>query len=218
MNIDDEGYIIVSVDIAHDFDGKIPLDKEIANGNVETGEEVKDPSCGETYEYIGIAPFTISETNEYMKQSIVEYYAQKEKSYITAGLSPDTKAVLTKTGEGEIYPYIPSRLRKVIRLESLHGAADSVIKINADKKMRKTIDAAVNLTWTSGITRMDGNKDLHEKIIKNAILCKNSGYYTYDLQMPVLRFGGEHTCGYSYGGLMHSINDFGPYRKKRSGS
>lgn len=213
VNIDESGYIVIGIYVSHEFVGKVPLDMEIANGNIEAGDKVKDIFRDCYYKYISVADFTISEPNKYMEQaSIVEYYANKGESYITAKLPPDTKAVLVKTNKGEIFPYIPSRLRKMVRSEDLHGEANSVIKISADKKMRKTIDAAVSLTWTSGIARMDENKELHEKWIKNVMLCKNTGYHAYDLKKPMLRFGGGHACNYSYGNLINGINNFGPYK------
>ena len=42
---------------------------------------VKDYFYNSTYEYVGIADFTISDKNDFMGCSIVEYYEDKNKWY-----------------------------------------------------------------------------------------------------------------------------------------
>lgn len=215
--VDEEGNIVINVDITHKAESKIPLSEEITKGSIKEGDEVKDLFHDCYYKYIGVAPFTIAEPNEYMRgRSIVEYYAQKGEGYVTANLSLNTKAVLVKSKKGEPLPYIPLRLCRVLRLEDLKGAADSVIKMSADKKIQKIIAAAISLTWTSKITRTTDNWEQHIILIKSALLCRKSGYNVIDLKKPVLCFGSDHSCNYGYGDIIRSINNFGPYKNKEN--
>lgn len=216
VNIGTDGYIVVGINMKHRIMSLVTLDKEIAAGNIKAGDEVEDRNCESYYEYVGAAPFTISERNEYMNQSIIEYYEQKGQSYRVRGVPKDTKAVLVKGSKGTVLPYIPSFLHKVIRMENLPYNANKALKMNADKKITATINAAVDLSFTSNIARADDNKERHTTLIKKAMLCENSGYCVCGLKQPQLLFGGGNVLDYSRNNLIHGINRFGPYKKDKA--
>ena len=111
INVKDDTSIVVGFDLSHSYDFINTLDKELSI--VRKGDKVKDFYYGGSYEFIGIAPFTISEKNEYMDCSVIEYYKNKNQSYVVDRFSPDTRPVLVMTKDKHIYPYLPNRLKRV---------------------------------------------------------------------------------------------------------
>lgn len=216
INIDPEGYIFVNTGITHDINSKITLEKELKAGNVHQGEKVKDKYHGKTYFFDKIADFTISEKNGFMKQSITEYYEQKGQGYITKNIPLDTKAVLVKTNEGGILPYISARLCKVMEMDDLPYEAKRALKLPPTKKMQLIIDNAVELSWSSKILRADSSKEGHANKIKSSMICKNQGYFVKDYKKPEVLFGNNEKLVHSYSNLMRGITDFGPYKKKEA--
>ena len=99
MNFDvniDKKDIIIGFFLNHEFEYQKTLDEEIKCGNIQKGDKVKDFYNNITYEFLEIAPFSISQENKYMRSSIIEYYLNKGQSYIISGLDKNTKAVLVK--------------------------------------------------------------------------------------------------------------------------
>ena len=145
VNIEKED-IIIGFFLSHEFEYENTLEDEIRIGNIKKGDKVKDFYNNITYEFIGIAPFSISQKNEYMKTSIIDYYINKNQSYVIAGLDKNTKAVLVKNKEGTIFPYIPNRLKRVCTFENLGNKhiikCNSCIKMDASQNMRETMKLA----------------------------------------------------------------------------
>ncbi|MFQ7119718.1 MAG: hypothetical protein ACLRPW_06800, partial [Intestinibacter sp.] len=81
VNIDKKD-IIIGFFLNHEFEYQKTLDEEIKCGNIQKGDKVKDFYNNITYEFLEMAPFSISQENKYMRSSIIEYYLNKGQSYI----------------------------------------------------------------------------------------------------------------------------------------
>lgn len=205
INIELNGDIIIGFDTSHSFEYIKTLDYDIENNNIKTGDRVKDFYHNSTYEYIGLAPFTISEENEYLGCSIVDYYKNKNQYYIVSKLSKDMKAVLVKSNRGDIFPYIPSRLKKVCRFETLNqnlfGDFYSKIKQKTDEKMRFMINEIINIVKPFKYINLQ----------KRNMVCNNIGYKVKDFKRPELLFGKSRVQQYPMPGLQN----FGAYENKK---
>ena len=73
VNIDKKD-IIIGFFLNHEFEYQKTLDEEIKCGNIQKGDKVKDFYNNITYEFLEMAPFSISQENKYMRSSIIEYY------------------------------------------------------------------------------------------------------------------------------------------------
>lgn len=197
VNICKNGEILIGFDTKHTFEYINTLEQDIRNGDIEQGDKIKDYYYNCTYEYEGVAPFTISEKNEYMGKSIIDYYREIGKSYIVDKLPKDMKAVLAKKNK-DIRPYIPNRLKKVCRFESLPNNIlkdfNMRVKQKTNEKMQFMIDEAINIIGSNP----------YIKVSKNNMICDKIGYKVNDLQNPNLVFGNNRIQTYPLYGLRNS--------------
>lgn len=205
INVEIDGNIIIGFDVSHSFEYINTLDYEIKNNNIKIGDRVKDYFYNSTYEYVGVAPFTISEENEHMGCSIVDYYENKNQSYIVNKLPMDMNAVLVKNNKGSILPYIPSRLKKVCRFESLPQNVlkdfNTRVKQKTNEKMQFMVDEVINIVKNSK----------HIVVEKKNMICNNIGYQVKDLQQPDLLFGNDRAQKYP----LYGLKNFGVYENKK---
>lgn len=204
ININCNNEIIIGFDTKHIFEYINTLECEIKNDNVKIGDKVKDYFYNLTYEYVGIAPFTISEANEYMGCSIIDYYENKNQGYIVNKLPKDMKAVLVKNNKNSIFPYIPSRLKKVCRFENLPQNVlkdfNNRVKQKTNEKMQFMVSEVINIVKNSE----------HINVEKINMLCGNIGYKLKDLQHPDLLFGNSRAQKYP----LYGLKNFGVYENK----
>lgn len=205
INVDSDGDIIIGFNISHNFEYINTLEYEIKNNNIKVGDRVKDYFYNSTYEYVGIAPFTISEENEYMGCSIVDYYENKNQSYIVNKLPKDMKAVLVKNNKNSIFPYIPSRLKKVCRFDNLPQNVlrdfNTRVKQKTNEKMQFMVDEVINIV--KNVEHID--------VKKKNMMCDNIGYKIKDLQQPDLLFGNARAQKYP----LYGLKNFGVYENKK---
>ena len=141
VNINEDENIIVGFDLSHSYDYISTLAEEL--NIVGPGDKVKDYYNHIVYEFVSVAEFSISDVNEYMQCSIIDYYKNKNQSYIVDKLNPKTKAVLVSKNKN-IFPYIPNRLKRVCDYGNLESRilkeCSEHTKLSAHKKMKLSID------------------------------------------------------------------------------
>lgn len=184
VRIDSKGNIVVGYDVKHSFDYKHTLDVDIKNDTIKPGDKVKDCFHETTYEYVGLAPFTVSEKNDYMGISIKEYYQNKNQGYILKSIPDNTQAVLVKSKK-DIFPYIPSRLKKYCRFENL----PSVVLSDFKHKVRQKTNEKMTFTVEEILNILSYSKHI-EACTKNMI-ASELGYKVLDLGKPGLVFGNN---------------------------
>lgn len=188
INVEKNGNIIIGYDVKHTFDYIHTLDKDIKEGTIKEGDKVKDYINNISYEYIGIAPFTIAEKNDYLNSSIKEYYINKNKANIIKNLPDSMRAVLVKNGNA-IFPYIPSRLKKYCRFENLPGELlqdfRNQVRQETNEKMRFTITEVLNILSRAQYIEVSYTNMIADKI----------GYNITKFKQPQLVFG-NNTIGY----------------------
>lgn len=217
-NVDTSGRILVAVGLSHDFERAITLDRDIAQGNIRAGDEVKDIIHGIGYNFQKVADFTISDTNDFMGQSIIDYYKKKGEDYIVKGLPADTHPVLvlTKNRRGkksETFPYIANRLRRVVRIDNIPLKAKNIFKLTPDQKMKEIVENMVKISYSAPHTRSGENKKEHAIAIKNSMICENQGFSVKDYPPPYLIFAGGQTLRAGYGNINNAMKTIGPYKK-----
>ena len=203
VNIDKKD-IIIGFFLNHEFEYQKTLDEEIKCGNIQKGDKVKDFYNNITYEFLEIAPFSISQENKYMRSSIIEYYLNKGQSYIISGLDKNTKAVLVKNKEGSIFPYIPNRLKKICVFENLGNRriieGNKYIKMNPSQNMSESIKLAEDILKNSKYVKFNKANMIVEKI----------GYKKDIVKRPALKFG-KNESNFS---AMYGLNKSGSYEQK----
>lgn len=205
INVEQNGNIIIGYDVKHTFDYIHTLDKDIKEGTIKEGDKVKDYINNISYEYIGIAPFTIAEKNDYLHTSIKEYYINKNKENIIKNLPDSMRAVLVKKGT-DIFPYIPSRLKKYCRFESLPNV---VLKDFKHKVQQKT-NEKMTFTVTEVLNILSGAQYI-EVCTKNMI-AEIIGYRITEFKRPQLLFGNNKTGYFPSKELMEPT--IGTFEKK----
>ena len=203
VNIDKKD-IIIGFFLNHEFEYQKTLDEEIKCGNIQKGDKVKDFYNNITYEFLEMAPFSISQENKYMRSSIIEYYLNKGQSYIISGLDKNTKAVLVKNKEGSIFPYIPNRLKKICVFENLGNRriieGNKYIKMNPSQNMSESIKLAEGILKNSKYVKFNKANMIVEKI----------GYKKDIVKRPALKFG-KNESNFS---AMYGLNKSGSYEQK----
>lgn len=101
VNIKEDENIIVGFDLSHSYDYINTLAEEL--NVVKPGDKVKDYYNHIVYEFVSVADFSISDVNEYMQCSIIDYYKNKNQFYIVDKLNPKTKAVLVLAQNKNIF-------------------------------------------------------------------------------------------------------------------
>lgn len=180
ININKDTNIIVGFDLSHSYDYINTLDKELKS--LQSGDKVKDFYNNICYEFISLADFTISDVNEYMHCSIIDYYKNKNQFYIVDKLNPKTKAVLVLAQNKNIFPYIPNRLKRVCDYGNLPSKAlrqcNEFTKLNANKKMQLSIDLTMDILKNSK----------YIKFCKKNMLIESLGYEKHSLMKPQFIF------------------------------
>jgi hypothetical protein len=203
VNIEENSDIIIGFTLKHAFDYINTLDKEI--NNITKGEKVKDYYNNCTYTFKGIAPFTISEENEYLNQSIIDYYKEKGEEYITSKLNPETKAILVEDKNGKTLPYISNRLKKVCTTDKLESGAvkecNKHTKLKAHDRMKISIDTSIDILKSAKYIKFD----------KKNMLIKSLGYKKNTLDKPKFLFGNEKV----HNTILYGLPQHGSYEQSK---
>ncbi len=202
INIQEDGSIIVGFDLSHGYDYISTLDKEL--NNLQRDDKVKDFYHDINYKFIEVADFSISDANEYMKCSIVDYYTGKGQSYIVDKLDPKTKAVLVSDKHNNIFPYIPNRLKRVCDYSNLPSyilrQCNKYTKLNANEKMQLSIDITTSVLKNSRYIEFD----------KRNMLIESLGYRKNILNKPNFIFGNRRKNNT----ILYGLSQNGSYENK----
>lgn len=202
ININKDTNIIVGFDLSHSYDYINTLDKELKS--LQSGDKVKDFYNNICYEFISLADFTISDVNEYMHCSIIDYYKNKNQFYIVDKLNPKTKAVLVLAQNKNIFPYIPNRLKRVCDYGNLPSKAlrqcNEFTKLNANKKMQLSIDLTMDILKNSK----------YIKFCKKNMLIESLGYEKHSLMKPQFIFRNDKR----HNNILYGLPENGSYENR----
>ena len=172
--------------------------------SLQSGDKVKDFYNNICYEFISLADFTISDVNEYMHCSIIDYYKNKNQFYIVDKLNPKTKAVLVLAQNKNIFPYIPNRLKRVCDYGNLPSKAlrqcNEFTKLNANKKMQLSIDLTMDILKNSK----------YIKFCKKNMLIESLGYEKHSLMKPQFIFGNNKR----HNNILYGLPENGLYENR----
>ena len=201
VNINEDENIIVGFDLSHSYDYISTLAEEL--NIVGPGDKVKDYYNHIVYEFVSVAEFSISDVNEYMQCSIIDYYKNKNQSYIVDKLNPKTKAVLVSKNKN-IFPYIPNRLKRVCDYGNLESRilkeCSEHTKLSAHKKMKLSIDITKDILVNSQYTKFN----------KKNMLIENLGYKKYTLPKPRFIFGNSK----KHSSILYGLPENGSYENR----
>ena len=201
VNINEDENIIVGFDLSHSYDYKNTLAEEL--NIVKSGDKVKDYYNHIVYEFVSVAEFSISDVNEYMQCSIIDYYKNKNQSYIVDKLNPKTKAVLVSKNKN-IFPYIPNRLKRVCDYGNLESRilkeCSEHTKLSAHKKMKLSIDITEDVLVNSQYTKFN----------KKNMLIENLGYKKHTLPKPRFIFGNSK----KHSSILYGLPENGSYENR----
>ena len=201
VNINEDENIIVGFDLSHSYDYISTLAEEL--NIVGPGDKVKDYYNHIVYEFVSVAEFSISDVNEYMQCSIIDYYKNKNQSYIVDKLNPKTKAVLVSKNKN-IFPYIPNRLKRVCDYGNLESRilkeCSEHTKLSAHKKMKLSIDITEDVLVNSQYTKFN----------KKNMLIENLGYKKYTLPKPRFIFGNSK----KHSSILYGLPENGCYENR----
>ena len=201
VNIKEDENIIVGFDLSHSYDYINTLAEEL--NIVKSGDKVKDYYNHIVYEFVSVADFSISDVNEYMQCSIIDYYKNKNQSYIVDKLNPKTKAVLVSKNKN-IFPYIPNRLKRVCDYGNLESRilkeCSEHTKLSAHKKMKLSIDITEDVLVNSQYTKFN----------KKNMLIENLGYKKHTLPKPRFIFGNSK----KHSSILYGLPENGSYENR----
>ena len=201
VNINEDENIIVGFDLSHSYDYISTLAEEL--NIVGPGDKVKDYYNHIVYEFVSVAEFSISDMNEYMQCSIIDYYKNKNQSYIVDKLNPKTKAVLVSKNKN-IFPYIPNRLKRVCDYGNLESRilkeCSEHTKLSAHKKMKLSIDITEYILANSQYTKFN----------KKNMLIENLGYKKHTLPKPRFIFGNSK----KHSSILYGLPENGSYENR----
>ena len=201
VNIKEDENIIVGFDLSHSYDYINTLAEEL--NIVGPGDKVKDYYNHIVYEFVLVAEFSISDVNEYMQCSIIDYYKNKNQSYIVDKLNPKTKAVLVSKNKN-IFPYIPNRLKRVCDYGNLESRilkeCSEHTKLSAHKKMKLSIDITKDILVNSQYTKFN----------KKNMLIENLGYKKHTLPKPRFIFGNSK----KHSSILYGLPENGSYENR----
>ena len=201
VNIKEDENIIVGFDLSHSYDYNNTLAEEL--NIVKPGDKVKDYYNHIVYEFVSVAEFSISDVNEYMQCSIIDYYKNKNQSYIVDKLNPKTKAVLVSKNKN-IFPYIPNRLKRVCDYGNLESRilkeCSEHTKLSAHKKMKLSIDITEDVLVNSQYTKFN----------KKNMLIENLGYKKHTLPKPRFIFGNSK----KHSSILYGLPENGSYENR----
>lgn len=202
INVQDDESIIVGFDLSHSYDYINTLEQEL--NSLKKGDKVKDFYCNISYKFIEISDFSISDVNEYMQCSIVDYYKNKGQSYIVEKLNPKTKAVLVLNKYNDVFPYIPSRLKRVCDSGNLPSyilrQCNEYTKLNSNEKMQLSIDLTKDMLKNSTYIEFD----------KRNMLIESLGYRKNILDKPNFIFGNRK----KHSTILYGLPQNGSYENK----
>ena len=202
VNIKEDENIIVGFDLSHSYDYINTLAEEL--NVVKPGDKVKDYYNHIVYEFVSVADFSISDVNEYMQCSIIDYYKNKNQFYIVDKLNPKTKAVLVLAQNKNIFPYIPNRLKRVCDYGNLPSKAlrqcNEFTKLNANKKMQLSIDLTMDILKNSK----------YIKFCKRNMLIESLGYEKHSLMKPQFIFGNNKR----HNNILYGLPENGSYENR----
>ena len=201
VNINEDENIIVGFDLSHSYDYISTLAEEL--NIVGPGDKVKDYYNHIVYEFVSVAEFSISDVNEYMQCSIIDYYKNKNQSYIVDKLNPKTKAVLVSKNKN-IFPYIPNRLKRVCDYGNLESRilkeCSEHTKLSVHKKMKLSIDITEDVLVNSQYTKFN----------KKNMLIENLGYKKHTLPKPRFIFGNSK----KHSSILYGLPENGSYENR----
>ena len=201
VNINEDENIIVGFDLSHSYDYNNTLAEEL--NIVKSGDKVKDYYNHIVYEFVSVADFSISDVNEYMQCSIIDYYKNKNQSYIVDKLNPKTKAVLVSKNKN-IFPYIPNRLKRVCDYGNLESRilkeCSEHTKLSAHKKMKLSIDITEDILVNSQYTKFN----------KKNMLIESLGYKKHTLPKPRFIFGNSK----KHSSILYGLPENGSYENR----
>lgn len=202
VNIKEDENIIVGFDLSHSYDYINTLAEEL--NVVKPGDKVKDYYNHIVYEFVSVADFSISDVNEYMQCSIIDYYKNKNQFYIVDKLNPKTKAVLVLAQNKNIFPYIPNRLKRVCDYGNLPSKVlrqcNEFTKLNANKKMQLSIDLIMDILKNSK----------YIKFCKKNMLIESLGYEKHSLMKPQFIFGNNKR----HNNILYGLPENGSYENR----
>ena len=202
VNIKEDENIIVGFDLSHSYDYINTLAEEL--NVVKPGDKVKDYYNHIVYEFVSVADFSISDVNEYMQCSIIDYYKNKNQFYIVDKLNPKTKAVLVLAQNKNIFPYIPNRLKRVCDYGNLPSKVlrqcNEFTKLNANKKMQLSIDLIMDILKNSK----------YIKFCKKNMLIESLGYEKHSLMKPQFIFGNDKR----HNNILYGLPENGSYENR----
>ncbi len=140
--------------------------------------------------------------NSIRRQSI-DYYKNKNQSYIVDKLNPKTKAVLVSKNKN-IFPYIPNRLKRVCDYGNLESRilkeCSEHTKLSAHKKMKLSIDITEDILANSQYTKFN----------KKNMLIENLGYKKHTLAKPRFIFGNSK----KHSSILYGLPENGSYENR----
>ena len=196
ININNEKNIIIGFDLSHGFEYVKTLEDDIKSNNIKPNDKVKDIYNNSYYTYIKEADFSISQKNEYMNTSIVDYYINKNLEYIVKDIDKNQRAVLVKTNQNDIFPYISNRLKRCCSFSNIQfnmfRDINQFIKLSAGKKITIILEMVLDI--------IKNNKYI--KFNKHQMISQNLGYKVNKLNIPNLKFR-NNTCKH----IRHGISE-----------
>jgi hypothetical protein len=178
--------ILIGFDLSHRFRFVDTLIDSLKKKDIKPGDSVIDPRFRTSYEFVSIAPFTISEYNDYLGQSIIDYYRKNKKVKIEE-LDPKMRAVLVRSKDQKILPYLPTLLHKDCSFKNLPqrtiAKVNPYIKMDAHQKMTRSISEVERIIGYSKFFAWN----------KKGILIQKLGFQQQQLSSPLLQFGNNKT-------------------------
>ena len=119
-------------------------------------------------------------------------------------LNINTKAVLVETDKGDIFPYIPNRLKKVCDFGNLPGNIikqyNKYMKLKSHDRMKISVDTTLDILKNSKYVKFN----------KENMLIENLGYKKHTISNPKFVFGN----GKVHSSIFYGLPQNGSYEKK----
>lgn len=203
VNTESNGDIIIGYNVSMHFEYINTIEKDIQQGTIKQGDSVKDFYKGGTYKFIEVADFTIGEKNEYLKDSIVNYYIRNGQKHIIDKLNHNMKAIIVssdKGGKSTKLTYIPSMLKKQVKNENLPYNANRMTKMTPTERMKLLNNTIQNIAANCIYVKYNrANRYIH-----------NLGYKDILLETPKFKFNN----GKISTNIANSLFSLGSYESK----
>lgn len=196
IQVNKEGDIYIGFEVSHRFFRKESILKKVLQGNIKEGTQVVDTQ-GKHYLYKGLSGETVSDENETLGRSILDYYRMQNRLREIRNIEPDTPAVLVKTKKNHniVLSYAPQLLFEVCSFGQLpFGIKKSVngyIKMNAQSKMNFALGLLLRILKNNQDWLQTCSIDKEKWIQYNMNTCfvDKQGYDVCQFQPPTLLFG-----------------------------